>query len=136
MKRSLFLIPLMALMATKCTCQAEKVSFETAEEARKVARENSGMLARQFRAEMKLDDYELMLRGDSTITVDCPQGDGWASIDMLNKKTGEQLKLKCSTVSAGIGCILDADFKQRAQYANKEGNCDKDLPHPLPKIMN
>lgn len=125
-----------SLFNASCTCGREKVSFETAEEARKIARDNSGFIARTFRADAKFEDYDLLLRGDSTITVECPQGDGWASVDLRHKQSGEVIKLKCSTVSEGIGCLTETDFKQRAQYANKEGRCDDDLPHPLPKIAN
>jgi hypothetical protein len=113
-----------------------KVNFETAEESRKIARENSGALARQFRADSKLDDYDLNLRGDSTITNDCPQGDGWASIDLVNRKTSETIKLKCSTVSQGMGCLMESDFKQRGEYANQDGKCNNEIPFPLPKIFN
>jgi hypothetical protein len=116
------------------SCTQQKQSFDTTEESRMIARENSGVLARTYRAESKLEDYDLMLRGDSTITPTCPQGDGWASIDLKNK-TGDTIKLKCSTISAGIGCLTDEDFKQRSQYANQDGTCNKDIPFPLPKIM-
>ena len=134
MKRSTaLLISLLGVMACE---KKPKVSFDTAEESRKTARDNSSVLARQFRAEAKFEDYDIMLRGDSTITVECPQGDGWASIDMINKVNKDVIKLKCSTVSLGMGCLLDSDFKQRATYANQEGSCNKDLPFPLPKILN
>lgn len=118
------------------SCTDKKVSFETAEESRKAARENSGFLVRAFRAEAKLEDFDIMLRGDSSITAECPQGDGWASIDLINRKSGETIKMKCSTVSAGMGCMTDTDFKQRKEYANQDGSCNKDIPFPLPKIAN
>jgi hypothetical protein len=127
---------LLPLFVFNPACTKQKVSFDTAEEARKIARENSGILARQYRAEAKLEDFDLMLRGDSTITNECPQGDGWASIDLVNRKTDEKIKLKCSTVSAGMGCLRDEDFKQRAEYANQEGRCNSEIPFPLPKISN
>jgi hypothetical protein len=129
------LISLLLLCATGCK-EKPKVSFETAEEARKIARENSGALAREWRASLNLSDYDLVLRGDSTITNDCPQGDGWASIDMLNPTTNHMLKLKCSTVSQGMGCMTDEDFKKRAEYANQDGKCNPEIPFPLPKIFN
>jgi hypothetical protein len=125
-----------ALVCGAFSCKKEKVSFDTAEESRKIARENSSALAKSFRAESHLEDYDLMFRGDSTITVECPQGDGWASIDLVNRKTSEVIKIKCSTVSAGMGCLTDLDFKQRAVYANQDGSCNKDIPFPLPKVSN
>ena len=127
-----YLLPLILILS----CEQKKESFETTEESRKLARENSSFLAKSFRAENKMEDYDIMLRGDSTITPQCPQGDGWASIDFVNRKTNETIKAKCSTVSQGMGCMTDIDFKQRAQYANQEGSCNKDVPFPLPKIAN
>jgi len=44
------------------------------------------------------------------------------------------IKLKCSTVSAGLGCMTEDDFKKRANYANQEGRCNADIPFPLPKL--
>jgi len=132
-KYHLILLPILVLNPS---CTKQKVSFDTAEEARKIARENSGVLARQYRADAKLEAFDLMLRGDSTITNECPQGDGWASIDLENRHTGEKIKLKCSTVSAGIGCLTEDDFKRRGEYANQDGRCNKEIPFPLPKIAS
>lgn len=124
-------------LSTGCTCKEEpRHSFETVEESRVTARENSGILARKFRAESKLESYDLMLRGDSTITPECPQGDGWASIDLVDRTTNEVVKLKCSTASSGLGCMTDQDFKQRVEYAKQDGKCNTDVPFPLPKILN
>lgn len=122
-----YLLLLLALAG----CKGEKVSFNTAEESRVQARENSKELAQVFRAENGYADWTLTLRGDSTITQECPQGDGWASIDL--RKGPETIKLKCSTVSAGIGCMTAKDFKSKS-YAREDGSCNKDVPFPLPKI--
>lgn len=40
----------------------------------------------------------------------------------------------CSTVSVSIGCYREQDFKETA-FAAQAGKCDKDLPHPLPKLV-
>ena len=122
----------LALFILFTACTSEKVSFQTAEEARIQARENSKELAQVYRAENGLADYSLYLRGDSTISQTCPQGDGWASIDL--KHGGQIIKIKCSTVSAGLGCLTEKDFKSKDAYARQEGSCNKDLPFPLPKV--
>lgn len=115
-------------------CTRNKVSFDSAEDSRRQVRDNVSALANAYRAENKLADFDLYIRGDSTVSMDCPQGDGWASIDLKNPKTGDVIKLKCSTVSAGIGCMTDADFKTKA-YAKEDGVCNRDLPFPLPKVV-
>lgn len=116
-------------------CSPNKVSFDTAEDARKQVRENVTSLAQEYRASQALTDYTLNVRGDSTISLECPQGDGWASIDLENRNANPKIviKLKCSTVSAGIGCMTDEDFKGKT-YAKEEGRCNTDIPFPLPKI--
>ena len=112
-------------------CNGEKVSFQTSEESRITARENAKELAQTYRATNDLADWSIYVRGDSTISTECPTGDGWASIDLRHK--GKSIPLKCSTVSAGIGCMTAKDFKSKS-YASEDGSCRKDLPFPLPKI--
>lgn len=114
-------------------CSKEKVAFDTSEEARRQIRDNVTFLAQSFRAENKLTDYDILVRGDSTVSRTCPQGDGWASVDLMHKQGGEKRKLKCSTVSLGIGCMTEDDFLGRA-YASEENKCNPDVPFPLPKI--
>jgi hypothetical protein len=123
-----------ALVLAACSSK-DKVSFSTAEDSRMTVKDNVSILANQFRSEMKLNGYDLIVRGDSTVSVSCPQGDGWASVDLVDRRIEPNmtLKLKCSTVSAGIGCMLDSEFKTKA-YAAEDGVCNNDLPFPLPKI--
>lgn len=118
------------VMGVGCT---KSVSFDTVEDARRQVRENSTMIAQIFRSENKLAEYEIYARGDSTQSAECPQGDGWASIDLTDRKANLLIKLKCSTVSLGIGCMTDADFKSK-RYAQEEGRCNREIPFPLPKI--
>lgn len=122
---------LLALTLAACT---KKVSFETTEDARRQARENAQLVAVDWRRQNTLyADWELYVRGDSTIDAACPQGDGWASVDLKSKDGSKTVKLKCSTVSLSISCLEDSDFKTKA-YANQDGRCNADIPHPLPKI--
>ncbi len=118
-------------------CSKDEVSFDTLETARKQARENAEFNARKWRADTKLyTDDVLISRGDSTQSPACPQGDGWASIDIARASDGQTLaKLKCSTVSDSVGCRVDNDFKS-SPYANEDGPCAplNRVPHPLPKI--
>jgi hypothetical protein len=116
------------------SCSSDKVSFDTVEDARRQVRENVTLVAQTFRAENKLQEYDLYVRGDSTQSAECPQGDGWASVDFKNKEGKlADMKLKCSTVSLSISCMTSEDFKTKS-YSSEEGRCNKDIPFPLPKL--
>ena len=126
---------LMAAMALMSGCSSDKLSFESVESARIQANENSEFNAKSFRqSHSEYAGYSISMRGDSTQSVKCGQGDGWASIDLVNIEKGSKVPLKCSTVSAATGCITDFDFKARS-YAAQDGQCDKSLPFPVPKIQ-
>jgi hypothetical protein len=129
-----FSVLLLSLSLFACTQEAPKVGFDTLEQARAQARENGAQNAQTFRAQNpQYSQNELYMRGDSTIKEDCPQGDGWASID-VRTKTGEVVqKIKCSTVSLSLGCLEDSDFKTKS-YANEDGRCNPSIPHPIPKL--
>ncbi len=113
------------------------VSFDTLETARKQAKENAEFNAQSWRAQTP--DYaqlSLISRGDSSQTPDCPQGDGWASIDLVNPNNpAQKIALKCSTVSDSVGCREANDFRM-SPFANEDGSCQPvtKVPHPLPKI--
>ena len=124
---------LAAAMLAACSSD---VSFDTLETARKQAKENGEFNARKWRADTKLfSEMNMISRGDSTQAPACPQGDGWASIDLVNSNGQTAVKLKCSTVSDSVGCREDKDFKS-SPYANEDGVCQATtkVPHPLPKI--
>jgi hypothetical protein len=132
--KKLLLISLLAISAL-AAC-GKDVSFDTLETARKQAKENAEFNGRKWRAETKIfADSNMISRGDSTQAPECPQGDGWASIDIVSANGLVQSKLKCSTVSDSVGCLEDKDFKTKS-YANEDGHCAPvtKVPHPLPKI--
>lgn len=115
-------------------CGGQEVSWDTQEEARGIARENSEANAKAFR--QNTPDYHgwnMHLRGDSTIGKNCASGDGWASVDLKDTETGQVKKLKCHTVSREIGCMTKDDFVTKV-YAAEEGRCNANLPVPLPRI--
>jgi hypothetical protein len=117
-------------------CSKDKVSFDTAEDSRRQVRENVTQLSQEYRAASKLGDYDIMIRGDSTISRECPQGDGWATIDLVTKDRdpSKTIRLKCSTVSEGIGCMTEEDFKTK-RYATEDGKCSTEFGYPLPKLV-
>lgn len=133
MKKMMLVLAVSALLAA---CSKD-VSFDTLETARKQAKENAEFNARAWRSQTPaMAELSLISRGDSTQAPACPQGDGWASIDVVDPKTAAvRAKLKCSTVSDSVGCRVDTDFKS-SPYANEDGRCQdtSKVPHPLPKI--
>lgn len=126
----LLVLPLLIL-----GCSSESLSFETVESGRVQANENSEFNAKAYRqAHPEYAGYSISMRGDSTQSAKCGQGDGWASIDLVSVEKGLKVPLKCSTVSSATGCMTDGDFKSRS-YASQDGQCDPSIPFPLPKIQ-
>lgn len=110
-------------------CGDQGVSFETLETQRAVAN------AQAWRAENGHEKLGILTRGDSTQQAKCPQGDGWASVDLTDPNTKQPaISLKCSTVSANVGCIRAEDFKARAVLARQENSCNAEIPANLKKI--
>lgn len=134
MKKSMIIVAIFGVIAL-VGCSADKVSFDTLETQRAVANDNSRYNAQKWRAENGFESLNILTRGDSTQQANCPQGDGWASVDLIDSKTkAVQVKLKCSTVSGNIGCYKDEDFKARAVLAKQENSCNAEIPKTLKKI--
>jgi hypothetical protein len=130
------LLPI-ALLTTAMTLTGckEEASFDALESARATVNANAHYNASKFRAENGYSEMGLLVRGDSSQQPSCVQGDGWASVDLVDAKTKQPiLKLKCSTVSPNIGCMTSDDFKSRTQYANQENACNQSLPLTPKKI--
>ena len=133
MKKTILTITIFTIIAA-CN-KKEELDFATVESARIQANENSEFNAKAFRQKHpEYSAFSISMRGDSTQSSKCGQGDGWASIDLVNINEGKNTKLKCSTVSAAIGCMTEEDFKTRP-YASEDGQCNETLPFPLPKIQ-
>jgi hypothetical protein len=122
-------------VAALTACGSKEVSFDTLETQRGIANDNSRYNAQKWRAENGHETLNILARGDSTQQAKCAQGDGWASVDLINKDTKVPLvKLKCSTVSGNLGCYKDEDFKARAVLAKQENTCNSEIPDVLKKI--
>jgi hypothetical protein len=134
--KSLMTVLAAASVLILSACGRPQVSFDTLETARMQARENAIWNAQRFRqTDPRFASYEIIARGDSTQSNDCPQGDGWVSIDFFDKTNGAIIKTKCSDVSGAVGCMTDADFKTKV-YAQEEGHCasTNTVPFPFRKI--
>jgi hypothetical protein len=129
-----FIVAVVAL--TLSACLPQKASFASLEEARGTARENALFNAQRYRQENILfKGWDIIARGDSTQSPECPQGDGWATMEFVSPERTRLVKVKCSTVSGNVGCLDDADFKTKP-YASEDGHCQdtNKVPYPLPKI--
>jgi len=129
-RKAIVMLPMTLLIG----CGSEEVSFSTQEDSRRQAIENAEYNARNWR-DSNSPELKILMRGDSTISASCAQGDGWATVDLENEKEslGQKIQFKCSTVSGTIGCLKKEGFQERS-YAKQEGRCNTDLPMPLPKI--
>jgi hypothetical protein len=136
MKKTTKILGALSVMLVLSACDApEKLSFDSVESARKQANENSEVNARTYRSNNpQFAGFNISMRGDSTQSEVCGQGDGWASIDLVDIDTKQKVPLKCSTVSAAIGCLTTSDFEHKV-YSSTEGKCDRSIPFPLPKIL-
>ncbi len=114
---------------------SDKASFEEVDVQRGVANENARFNAKRWVGENGFSHLDILARGDSTQQATCPQGDGWASVDLIDPKNKQtQVALKCSTVSANVGCIKAEDFKARPTLSQQENKCNADLPRTLKKL--
>jgi hypothetical protein len=135
MKKTLLILSLLAA-AMLTACGQSDVSFATLEEAKQTARENSLWNAQRYRQENVLfKGWDIISRGDSSQMPNCPQGDGWATLEFVSPAKDRLVKVKCSTVSGATGCLEDADFKSKP-FAPQDGKCQdtNSVPFPLPKI--
>ena len=117
-------------------CGKKDASFETLEEAKATARDNSLWNAQSYRQDNVLyKGWDIIARGDSSQMPNCPQGDGWATMEFVSPEKLLKIKVKCSTVSKATGCLEDADFKTKP-FASDDGHCQDvtKVPFPLPKI--
>ena len=123
------------ITASLAACGPDKVSFDTLESARNQGKSNAEFNATVYRAANKYD-VNIIAQTDSTMTPICPQGDGWASVKLIdNTNPARQIGLKCSTISGSVGCMPDTEFKTKV-YAGDDGKCQpvEKVPFPLPKI--
>lgn len=143
MKNTIIAASIAALLLTACS--KSEVSFATLEDARSQARANAEVNARAYaRENPRLAGFDVVSHGDSSQTASCPQGDGWASLSIMRLREDERdakgrpviekYKVKCSTVSANLGCYLEEDFKQKP-FADQENQCNREIPFPLPKVV-
>lgn len=128
MKKLVLITALLGL--TAC---GDKVSTNELEEQRGIVRENLMFNAQVYRTEgPRLGDYKIVPNGDSTMSVSCPQGDGWGTIQLISPE-GRTVKLKCSTYSKNLSCQIDGkEFK----YSKEEGRCASTdvVAYPIKKI--
>lgn len=139
MRNTIFTLAVIALTGaatlTLSGCGKEEASFDATETQRSIANDNSRFNAATWRGQNGFEQLTILARGDSTQQRSCPQGDGWASVDLLHPQTkAVVIQLKCSTVSANIGCVKAEDFKARPVLATQENRCNADIPVAFKRI--
>lgn len=122
---------------------ARRATFEFLAEERQAVKNNVTKSAASYRADNpRLDGMDMVAHTDSTISAECPQGDGWASVSFLErdpniknrKQAVEKVEVYCSTVDEAIGCFTKEVFQNKAVYAKQNDHCDVSLPSPLPRF--
>ena len=125
------------MVAALSACSKQSVSFDTLETARTQGKANAEWNAQMFRAaNPQYSNTAITVQTDSSMTPECPQGDGWASAVLVDKADpARKLPLKCSTVSGAVGCLSAQDFATKP-YAGDDGRCQDvtKVPFPIPKI--
>lgn len=116
-------------------CGETKVSASELEQQKKTAVENAELNAQMFRAnDTSYASHKIITNPDSTQKLNCPMGDGWATLELVDPATGRKTKLKCSTYSAATGCLLDTVFVTKP-YAPDDGKCQSEtVPYPIEKL--
>jgi len=118
--------------------RVKDVGIDSLESNRGTAKANGVWNAKNFRADHpEYKTYTVAGDTDSTMRGDCPQGDGWVTVTMTNADNVEdKIKLKCSSMSASVGCMLESDFKGKS-YASDDGSCQSQskVPLVLPKLQ-
>lgn len=104
------------------------------ETQRSVALENASKnAATYFQMNPRFDNtWSRIPHTDDQITEACPQGSGWAWVNIM-KVTGKEVeknKIWCSTSSQSLGCYIDADF-QKGPHARTAAGCNTNLNYPL-----
>lgn len=120
MKATLTILAAITLAA--CGPSAEEV-----DQSQVLSKQNAEYNLRRFIRSNVDNALDWDIQSDSTISTDCPSGDGWAS-GTVETPQGD-LKVKCQTTGSGKGsngCLLAVDFNKK-EYAEQEGNCDKSL---------
>lgn len=123
-------------VAAISACSGSLASSDEMEIARTVANANAKFNAIKWRGDNGFENLTVYGRGDSTQQPKCPQGDGWASIDLLDENKRAAVKLKCSTFSASVGCYAEKDFAARPQLSNQENTCSNQVSYPMKKLEN
>lgn len=129
-------IVLVSVALFACSEPKKEVAFDSLESARLQAKSNAVQNAQLFRqSNATYSEYGISGRVDSTQMPDCPQGDGWASVDLISKEGKPTIKIKCSTVSLALSCFEEADFNKKA-FAGEENHCQPTtkVPFPIPKL--
>lgn len=124
-------------------------SFATVDEQRTQGRANAYVVGAEYqRQNPRISGWEAVVKGDSSHTSACPQGDGWTEVVFMRseREDGSTKNLKvekatvmCSTVSISEGCVMVSPTDNWTKHPKKimDGTCasTNEVPMPLPKVV-
>ena len=114
-------------------CDGKKVSSDKAEQNMAIAKANATRNAKLFIAnDPRYAQYGVVSNGDSSINEKCPNGDGWATIQLISPDNTETVELKCSSTSLARGCLTTDEFKKRPDYIDRQ--CNPETPDLKPLV--
>lgn len=128
---------LLSLLVFAFACGGtEPVSSDALDMAMSTAKANATWNAKQWRGQAEMyANYDILARGDSSQTPKCPQGDGWATVELVERDGKGKLTLKCSTWSGGRNCV-DEDHFRGSPAATEDKICQAVgvVLYPIPTI--
>lgn len=127
-------------MLSACGKKEEPMVGLELEGNRQASVDNGKMAYLQYASQNpRLKGYQYVPHHDTSITPDCPQGDGWASGSAILTENGavvDKIPMICSTYSPAIGCYRKEDFAAHPKLSIEDGKCadPQIVPRVLPKL--
>ena len=133
---AVFVFLFLFLVIAGCS-KDNRAGAEELEMQMEVAKDNASFNANVWKAGVPAySTWTVIPKEDSTQTRDFPQGDGVATVSLMNPEDPQKTaELKCSTYSKALGCRLKSDFLS-SPLGKMENHCaDKaNVPYPYKRI--
>lgn len=120
-------ILIVAIAFMSVGCSGKQISDEEAQKIAQIAKQNGALNAKSYIEQNPVySEWGIVPDTDSTISVTCPNGDGWVTITLVSPDNYNTKKLICSSYSSDKGCLLADEFRKKTEY--NDGDCDSTLP--------
>ena len=135
MKKFYSLVACVLACGILVACGGSKTPPGEVEAARKAIKANAESTAKAYKNENFTAEHKVSVLGDSTVSADCPMGDGWSSVEIKDATGKVVASIKCSTNSASLGCVTAQQYADRKQYSGQDGKCGREwVPYPIEMI--